>query len=310
MHRFWKRYIKPVIETVAPEQLLEVGAEFGWNTEPLLAYCGLTGAKLDVVDPAPHPALYDVLAKYPEEHRFHALKSLVAIPRLPPADLVLLDGDHNWFTVYNELQLLYQRAAACGVAPPIILFHDIAWPYARRDMYYDPEGLNEADRHPYAYRGMLPGQSELTDAGINGQFANALHEGGPRNGVLTGVEDFCASCGVEAKLYLLPFFNGLGILLPEARKTPSLQAVIDGFLSPESLLETCMILEKDGMMVRAELAAANVVSSNRKAALARLREELNEIRAALQAVPQGSVTKPKPQPRIRRLWSRIAARRA
>jgi hypothetical protein len=184
-------------------------------------------------------------------------------------------------------------------------------------MYYDPEGLNEADRHPYAHRGMLPGQSELTDAGINGRFANALHEGGPRNGVLTGVEDFCASCGVEAKLHLLPFFNGLGILLPEARKTPALQAVIDGFLAPESLLETCMLLEKDGMMVRAELAAANAALSNRNAALARLRDELNEIRAAaaLQAAAQESVIEPpesiaKPRPWLRRLQSRIAAARA
>jgi len=278
MHRFWTRYITPVIETVAPQQILEVGAEFGWNTEPLLAYCRRTGAKLDVVDPAPHAALYDVLARYPDEHRFHALKSLNAIPQLQPADLVLLDGDHNWFTVYNELQLLYQRAEACGVAPPLVLFHDIAWPYARRDMYYDPEGLDVADRHPYAHRGMLPGQSELTDNGINGRFANALHEGGPRNGVLTGVEDFCASCGADVKLHLLPFFNGLGILVPEARKTPALQAVIDGFFSSESLLETCKLLEKDGMMVRAELATANAVLSNRTAALARLREQLSEVR--------------------------------
>jgi hypothetical protein len=144
-------------------------------------------------------------------------------------------------------------------------------------MYYDPNGLNPADRHPYAHRGMLPGQSELTDSGLNGHFANALHEDGPRNGVLTGVEDFRASCGVETSLHLLPFFNGLGILVPEVCMTPALQTLIAGFFSSESLLETCKILEKDGMMVRAELATLKTVLSNRTAALARAREQLDRV---------------------------------
>jgi hypothetical protein len=277
MNRFWPRYIKPIIETVAPQQMLEVGAEFGWNTEKLLEYCRLNGARLDIVDPAPHEALHGVLARYDNEYSYHPLKSLDAIPKLQPAQLVLLDGDHNWYTVFNELQLLYLRASACGQPPPIVLFHDIAWPYARRDMYYDPNGLNPADRHPYAHRGMLPGQSELTDSGLNGHFANALHEDGPRNGVLTGVEDFRASCGVETSLHLLPFFNGLGILVPEVCMTPALQTLIAGFFSSESLLETCKILEKDGMMVRAELATLKTVLSNRTAALARAREQLDRV---------------------------------
>jgi hypothetical protein len=269
MHRFWTRYIKPVIETVAPLQILEVGAEFGWNTEKLLEYCRTNGARLDVVDPAPHPALHDVLARYPVEASYYPLKSLPAIPKLQPAQLVLLDGDHNWFTVFNELQLLYLRAAQVGVLPPVVLFHDIAWPYARRDMYYDAAGLSSADRHPYANRGMLPGQSELTESGLNGQFANALHEGGPRNGVLTGVEDFRASSDVKTTLHLLPFFNGLGILVPDARMTPALQALIEVFFSSESLLETCKLLEKDGMLVRAELSTTKVALANRTDVLAR-----------------------------------------
>ena len=107
MHRFWTRYIQPIIETVAPDRLVEVGAEFGWNTERLLNYCRDTGAHIDVVDPAPHPVLHDVLARYGKEYTYYPLKSLDAIPRLRPAQLVLLDGDHNWFTVYNELQLIY-----------------------------------------------------------------------------------------------------------------------------------------------------------------------------------------------------------
>ncbi len=283
MHRFWNRFIKPIIECVKPGSLLEIGAEFGWNTERLLQYCQETGAKIDIVDPSPHPALFGVLDRFAGVHRYHALKSLDAIPIIPPAEIVLLDGDHNWFTVYNELQLLYLQASKAGERPPIIMFHDVAWPYARRDMYYDPDGLTISDRHPYAYRGILPGQSELSDNGLNGHLANALYEGGPRNGVLTAVEDFQASSGIDSVIHRLPFFNGLGILVPEVRMTTELKDVIDGFYSPESLLETCAALEKDGMSVRAELSAMKVKLSQHAGALVRARERIAELEGELEA---------------------------
>jgi hypothetical protein len=274
MYRFWKGHAKPIIEILEPGRILEIGAEFGQNTERLLEYCRHNGAQLDVVEPEPTEALRQVLARYPAEHSLHACKSLNAIPNLAPADLVMLDGDHNWFTVYNELQQLYLRAETCDNAPPVVLLHDIAWPYARRDMYYDPGSIGADDRHPYAFRGILPEQPQLSDSGVNGRFANAMHEGGLRNGVLTAVEDFRVSCGVDTSLHLLPFFNGMGILVPDARMTPALQAVIDGFFSPESLLETCRLLERNVMTVRAELAALETVLSNRTAALGRLREQI------------------------------------
>jgi hypothetical protein len=288
MHRFWTRFIRPVIETAAPRRMMEIGAEFGWNTEPLLEYCRQTGCRLEIIDPVPLPSLQAVLARFDAEYVFHPLKSLEAIPRIAPVDLILLDGDHNWFTVYNELQLIFRRAAESDTAPPIILFHDVAWPYARRDMYYDPLDLDPSDRHPYACRGMLPGQSELSDTGINGTFHNALHEGGPRNGVLTAIEDFQAGVDVEMAFHRLPFFNGLGILVPAVRSTPALQAVIESFFATDSLLETCIFLEKDGMNVRAELTAHQIALTQRAEALKRARSTIDGLRAELKALKPDS----------------------
>jgi hypothetical protein len=242
---------------------------------------------MDIIDPAPHPALHDVRAEFPDEHAYHPLKSVEALPLVPSADLVLLDGDHNWHTVYNELTLIHLRAAETGTMPPVVLFHDVAWPYARRDMYYDPVGISEADRHPYAYRGMLPGRSDLTDTGLNGHFANATHEGGPRNGVLTAVEDFKASAGTPLTLHQLPFFNGLGILVPAARMTPALQAVIDGFFTGPALLEICEALERDGMTVRAELATVRNQVAQKDESLMRARALIAELRQELELARRG-----------------------
>ena len=279
MHRFWDSHVDKVIRAAAPRRIMEVGAEFGWNTEPLLQYCRETGCRLDVVDPMPHPVLHEVLARFPDEHQYHPLPSLKAIPLLPPADLVLLDGDHNWYTVYTELQLLFARAVQTNTAAPVVLFHDVAWPYARRDMYYDPMEIPDAMRHEWAYRGIIQGQSELADGGLNGNFRNAMHEGGLRNGVLTGIEDFIGSWSDPVELRCLPFFNGLGILIPQARKTNFLQEVIDGFFSGPSLLEVCERLERDAMAARTELAATRLELTRKSEALVRARARILELNA-------------------------------
>lgn len=62
---------------------------------------------------------------------------------------------------------------------------------------------------------MYPGQSALVDwGGINRTLYNAQQEGGQRNGVLTGVEDFMAQSQQSLELLQIPGFHGLGVLYP------------------------------------------------------------------------------------------------
>jgi len=283
MNRFWQRYIHPLIETAQPRRIMEIGADRGWNTSNILAYCRATGAHADIIDPAPRSSLHEVLAQFgPAEYRYLPLKSVAAIPQLETPDVALIDGDHNWATVYSELNQLHARAEQTGHAPPIVISHDVAWPYARRDMYYNPDDLEASQKHPYAYRGMLPGVPELVEHGMNGVLANALQEGGPRNGVLTAIEDYIASASTEFTFRKLPFFNGLGILVPAARMTPALQALIDSFFSASSMLEACLALEADGMHLRAILTQTETCLSRRTDALQRAREVIEAQRQRLE----------------------------
>ena len=60
---------------------------------------------------------------------------------------MVIDGDHNYFTVREELRLIGERAP--GAELPLLLFHDVCWPHGRRDDYFDaeqiPRGLPAAD---------------------------------------------------------------------------------------------------------------------------------------------------------------------
>ena len=276
MHRFWNAYTGPLIETLQPRRLLEIGAEFGWNTRHALDYCARAGGHLDVVDTVPLKSLRDTLAAFPEAtYALHACKSVEIIPALGALDFVLLDGDHNWRTVYAELTQLYATAERAGQPPPVVVAHDCAWPYARRDMYYSPDEFREIERKPYAYRAIQPGVAELQDDGLNGHFANALVEGGPENGVLTAIEDFVQSrAGVG--LHVLPFFNGLGVIVPEARRTPELDTLLARFFGGEMMLDACRALEEDGMKVRVDLTVQRRQLVRRTEALTRARHMLQD----------------------------------
>lgn len=287
MNRFWQRYLKPMIETIQPHRIMEIGADRGWNTGNLLQYCREHGAHADIIDPAPQPSLHEVLAGFSAaEYRYLPLKSLAAIPQLDTPDIALIDGDHNWATVHTELNLLHARADQLGVPPPIVFSHDVAWPYARRDMYYNPDDLDAWQKHPHAYRGTLPGVPELVEHGMNGVLANALHEGGPRNGVLTAIEDYIASAGIDFIFRQLPFFNGLGILVPTARMTPALQELIESFFTPDALLEACMTVEADGMHLRALLTQTEARLTRRTEALERARAVIEAQRKHIEQLQQ------------------------
>jgi len=52
---------------------------------------------------------------------------------------------------------------------------------------------------------------------MNSDLFNAIREGGPRNGVLTGVEDYLQTTAADWHFVTLPLYYGLGILAPEQR---------------------------------------------------------------------------------------------
>lgn len=276
MNRFWNRYTGPIIRQIKPRRILEIGAEAGLDTRHLLAHCRDTGCHLDIIETRPSQELIELLGLFGSEVcSLHVGKSTDLIDRIAAPDVVMLDGDHNWHTVYTELGMFKRQALADGQPIPLILAHDCAWPYARRDMYYNPDDFDDTQRRPYAYKGILPGVSALVDNGMNGWYANALHEGGVQNGVLTAIEDFVVASG-GILLRTLPFFNGLGIIMPEERRTPELDALVDSFYSSDMLLETCKALEEDGMQMRAALYEERRRLEVRTDALERARRLLAE----------------------------------
>jgi hypothetical protein len=204
--------IFPCLDAVAPGSVVEVGAFQGDFTRELLAWARGSGAAITAIDPEPPPELLALSEAHPELDLIRE-PSHQALPRLPGADVVVIDGDHNHFTVSEELRLI---ADGAGAEPlPLILFHDVCWPHARRDSYYVPERIPAEHRQPLARDAFIaPGEPGVASAGLLFPVA-AAREGGPRNGVLTAIEDFLSE-REGLRLAIVPAFFGLGVLWPEA----------------------------------------------------------------------------------------------
>src|ERR687897_2974104 len=94
---------------VKPKRVVEIGALRGETTTLMLDHLG-PGVELHVIDPLPEfdPAEHE--EKFPGRYIFHRDISHNVLPKLPPCEVALIDGDHNWYTVYHELQMLAATA--------------------------------------------------------------------------------------------------------------------------------------------------------------------------------------------------------
>jgi hypothetical protein len=218
MRRYWSSVIEPLLTAFGPRTVVEIGSHLGVNTANLLTYCHQAGATLHAIDPAPEYDVEEWTTLHAPHLVAHRATSLEALPALEGYEAVLIDGDHNWYTVFHELGLVEESCRVTGEPFPLVLLHDVGWPYGRRDLYYDPDAIPAPHRQPYAQGGLLPDRSELRpNAGLNQDFYHATHEHGPRNGVLTAVEDFIDQTAHDVDFFVLPPIHGLSILYGTAR---------------------------------------------------------------------------------------------
>jgi hypothetical protein len=198
----------PLLDAVQAKSIAEIGAYAGDLTRELLGWADAAGARVIAIDPTPQPELVE-LAEGRKDLDLIREPSRSALRKLAPTDALIIDGDHNYYTVSEELRLIGERLS--GPDSPLVVLHDVSWPHARRDAYYAPERIPEADRQPMVEGGCLvPGESGIVDGGLPYKWV-AKREGGPRNGVRTAVEDFVAG-REDLRLAIVPAFFGLAVV--------------------------------------------------------------------------------------------------
>jgi hypothetical protein len=209
------------LDAIGAKSVVEIGAYKGDLTRALLEWAAGSGARVTAVDLEPPPELERLSEQHPELGLLRE-SSEDALPDLPLPDALVIDGDHNYYTVSKELLLVEEKAS--GADMPLLILHDVSWPHGRRDVYHAPDRVPEEHRQPLARDAALaPGEAGVAEAGLRYEWV-ARREGGPRNGVLTAIEDF-AEGRDGVRIAIVPAFFGVGIVWH--RDAPRAGAVAD-----------------------------------------------------------------------------------
>jgi len=209
--------ILKALEIAGARHIVEIGAEFGGMSHVLADYAASVDGRLSSIDPAPH-ADFVTWAQASPVVTHLAAPSLEVMSELHDVDAWVIDGDHNYYTVYHELKAADAVSTRDG-RPLLVFLHDVSWPTARRDMYYAPDRIPAEYRHPHEHGAgaMLDRIDLVRGQGFRGDanWAMANRSGGPRNGVLTAVEDFIDESRERGRVFgwaHIPAVFGLGVL--------------------------------------------------------------------------------------------------
>ena len=159
--------LAPCLDAAGVRSVAEVGAFAGDLTRVLVSWAAGVGARVSAIDPAPQEGLIELSQAHPELELIRDT-SLTALPQIPLPDAIVIDGDHNYHPVSEELRLIGERAP--GSELPLLLFHDVRWPHGRRDDYFDVEQIPDESRHPVAGKGRgacIPGIRACARAGFH-----------------------------------------------------------------------------------------------------------------------------------------------
>jgi predicted O-methyltransferase YrrM len=214
--RLVRSFIVPLARKHNWQSFCEIGASTGETTNEMLR---LPNISYTIIDPCFDA---DLEQRYASDNRVSVLKgnSLDVLPIVEGVyDCILIDGDHNWYTVLNELRIIRQRNMLRRGG--MIFFHDVGWPYARRDLYYQPETIPSEHRQEYKRKGIVRGRSNLVElGGTNEHLFNCTHEGGVKNGVLTAIENFLSEYPSDYKFSRVRYEFGLGFLQFRRKEKP------------------------------------------------------------------------------------------
>ena len=198
------------LDAAGARRIVEIGSETGGFTKALVDWASEHGATVATVEPRPTAEIAR-LAESNEHFELVEGRSPDALAEAGAADVYVIDGDHNYWTVSRELEIAFAET------PTLAVLHDVGWPCARRDQYYAPDALPADAVHPHSFdKGRAPDEPGLVDGGFRGagEFAVADREGGPANGVLTAVEDF-VSGRADLCYRHVPTIFGVGFVYPK-----------------------------------------------------------------------------------------------
>ena len=210
MNRLWNVLIRPILDEIKAENIIEIGSEDGINTKNIFEYCKDKNIHMAVIDTVPKVNINGSQEEYGDEFEIFTDISLNVLPKLKYCDVIFIDGDHNRYTVYNELKIIEKTFKNKKL--PLIFLHNI--------------GLSDEVIY-------CPGEdSPVKEGALNPNYNKGIYENNTKNDILTVFESFIDKSSIELHLDFIPNYSGWGIIY---NKNPDLEHFIEKLLNKPGL---------------------------------------------------------------------------
>lgn len=194
MFKYYKLDAIPIIlDNFKVENIIISGLSDKKTVNHIIKYCNDTNAKYIAIDSNDNFGL-EFIKNY----------TLNVLPDLKNYDAIFINDDPNWYTVFNELNIIKQNN---DEFPLVFICHN-RFPYKRRDSYIDPSIIPVEFRNDFSKKLVYKG-FDLSD----GLF-HATNDTTSKNGVLTALEDFLSE-NPSIGLANFKLFSGITVLYPK-----------------------------------------------------------------------------------------------
>jgi hypothetical protein len=186
-------FLRPLILEIQPKIVCEIGSNEGHSTKAWLDICRESGAEMHVVDPILPASGSEIVNGVPLTN-FPAMSIDYIASQAAPADVYFLDGDHNYYTLHQELTMIRELARRSSSAMPLLILHDTSWPCNKRDSFYDVSNIPAAGRSAPLDESALSlfVDHEIAECGFNSQLPWPIPKTHPNSG------EGSFTCGLEA----------------------------------------------------------------------------------------------------------------
>ena len=267
--------IKSLIVSVSPKSICEIGSDLGATTKLLSDYCYENSCTLHSVDPA-----FDKTERKSQLVYNYKMTSFEYLKNNQASQIYFIDGDHNFHTVFNELNLI--KSSLIRNEEVVIFLHDVGWPCAYIDMYYDCSSIPEELRglsHKNSIVKVLKDEYSQVYEGLPMDQVSVVSRSSRNSGVLGAVMEFLKK-DMNSEFFKIPSIYGFGVLIlnknisgevyAEFSKLKNICSKFDVFLS---------ILEFNRIRLLEKINASGELWKEQQNYIAELEKQIEVVRA-------------------------------
>lgn len=200
------KVINEILKDSKSKNILLIGFKSGNLIEFILKYVKINSGKLMCIDSKPKINVDDIVA---DKNNFTLFRqdSLIKLADFQDYDAVFIDGNPNWYTVYNELNIIENNCKKF----PLIFICNAVFPNERRDAYYYFDNIPSHyqqinSKKLIIFRDITNESKKIV---FKDDHYHAIYSNTEKNGVLTAIEDYVQKTTLNVDKTLIDSETGL-----------------------------------------------------------------------------------------------------